>query len=215
VTARLETLLAHLRPVARDVIVRLLGHSNVCIPTSRVIQSVLGHFGFESYPVATEVSACNKVQAEIFKSIGGREQAVAATSELLKDWARKGAWATAIGPGVAKAGLPVRTDGWDGHLVLRLEDILLDGAIAMLNNSAKDLSLPKLLWTPVDPEWDRGTQYACVTSPNGCEVVYGKLDDDSWRDTPYWKADTEPYKSMQSRMVEAILTRVNVDSATP
>lgn len=126
-TAKLETLLVRLRPVARDEIVRVLGHSNVCIPTSSVIQNVLGHFGFESYPVPTEVGACNKVQAEIFKSIGGREQAANVTSEQKEDWARKGAWATAIAPGVARAGVPVRGDGWDGHLVLRVEDILLDG----------------------------------------------------------------------------------------
>jgi hypothetical protein len=196
----------------RDEIVRVLGHSNVCIPTSRVIQSVLGHFGFESYPVPTEVGACNKVQAEIFKSIGGREQAANATSELRKIWARKGAWSTAIGPGIAEAGLPVRTDGWDGHLVLRVEDILLDGSIAMLNDLAKDLSPPKLLWTPVDPEWDRGIGCAGVTLTNGCEVVYGKLSDDSWRGAPYWKADREPYKSLQSKMVEAILARVKQQS---
>lgn len=214
-TEKLETLLVRLRPVARDEIVGVLGHSNVCIPTSRVIQSVLGHFGFESYPVTTEVSACNKVQAQIFKSIGGREKAANTTAEQRKDWARKGAWATAIGPGVAEAGLPVRTDGWDGHLVLRVEDMLLDGSIAMLNNSAKDLNLPKLLWTPVDPEWDRGRQYAGLTLDNGCEVVYAKLDDDSWRLAAYWKADTEPYKSMQARTVEAILTRVNVEQRTP
>jgi len=90
--------------------------------------------------------------------------------------------------------------------------MLLDGSIAMLNNSAKDLNLPKLLWTPVDSEWDRGRQYALST---GCEVIYVKLDDDSWRGTPYWKVDTEPYKSMQSRMVEAILTRVNLEERTP
>jgi hypothetical protein len=149
------------------------------------------------------------VQAEIFKSIGGREQASDASSDLRKDWARKGAWATAIGPGVERAGVPVRTDGWNGHLVLRVEELLVDGAIEMLNNSPKELILPKLLWTSVDPEWDAGTQYACLTLPNGCEVVYGKLSDGSWRDAPYWKAETEPYKSMQSRMVEAILTQVN------
>jgi hypothetical protein len=211
VTPKLETLLVLLRPVARDEIVRVSGHSNVCIPTSRVIQYVLGHFGFESYPVPTEVSACNKVQAEIFKSIGGREQATDASSDQRRDWARKGAWATAIGPGVAAAGLPVRTDGWDGHLVLRVEDILLDGSIAMLDNPAKDLSLPKLLWTPADSEWDRGIRYAGLTLSNGCEVLYGKLDDDSWRVAPYWKAATEPYKTLQNKMVEAILTRVNVE----
>ena len=214
-TAKLETFLVHLRPVARDEIVRVLGHSNVCIPTSRVIQSVLGHFGFESYPVPTEVSACNKVQAKIFNSIGGREQADNVTSEQVKDWASKGAWAAAIGPGVERAGVPVRTDGWNGHLVLRVEELLVDGAIEILNNSPKELILPKLLWTPVDPEWDAGTQYACLTLPNGCDVVYGKLSDGSWRDAPYWKGETEPYKSMQSRMVEAILTRVNVEQRTP
>lgn len=82
------------------------------------------------------------------------------------------------------------------------------GSIAMLNNSAKDLSLPKLLWTPVDPDWDTGSQWASVKLPNGCEVVYGKLDDDR-HDAPYWKADTEPYQSRQSKMVEAILAIVN------
>jgi len=194
--------------MARDQIQRVLGQSNACIPTSRVLQSVLGYFGIESYAVPTEVSACNKVQAEIFASIGGREQAANATPEQRKDWARKGAWATAIGPGVETAGLPVRNDGWNGHLVLRVEDILLDGSIVMLNDSSRDLILPELLWTSVDAEWDAGTQYACLTLPNGCEVVYGKLDDDTWRDTPYWKADTEPYKSMQAKMVEAILAIV-------
>jgi hypothetical protein len=210
VTEKLERLLVRLQPVARVEIVRLLGHSNVCIPTSRVTQSVLRHFGFESRPVPTEVSACNKVQAEIFNSIGGREQAANTTPGQRQAWASKGAWATAIGPGVERMGVPVRTDGWNGHLVLRVEDLLVDGSIEMLNNSLKELILPTLLWTPVDPEWDRGIGYAGVTLTNGCEVLYGKLDDDSWRDTSYWKADTEPNKSMQCRMVEAILTRVNV-----
>jgi len=184
----------------------------VCIPTCRVLQAVLKYLSFESYPVETEVSVCNKIQAEIFRSMGGREQVIHATSEQQKEWTDRGAWATAIGPGVARAGLPVRTGGWDGHLVLRVEDVLLDGSIEMLNDPARGLSLPKLLWTPVDAEWDTATRYATVPMPNGCEVVYGKLNDDTWRYTPYWKAETEPYKTMQSKMVEAILAKVKQQS---
>jgi hypothetical protein len=211
-TEQLKDLLERLEPVARDEIVRVLGHSNVCIPTCRVLQAVLKDFRIGSYPVPTEVSACNKVQAEIFRSIGGREQAAYTTSEQQKEWAGKGAWATGIGPGIASAGLPVGTDGWDGHLVLRVEDVLLDGSIEMLNNPQRGLILPKLLWTPVDAEWDTATRPATVPLSNGCEVVYGKLNDDTWRYTPYWKAEREPYKTMQSKIMEAILAKLKQQS---
>lgn len=207
-TEQLRTLLERLQPVARGEVVRVLGHSNVCIPTCRVLESILRHFGIESCPVPTEVSACNKVQAEIFTAIGGRDRAAIATSEERNDWMRRGAWATAIGPGIETAGLPVRNDGWNGHLVLRVEDVLLDGSIGMLNDASRELTLPELLWTPADSEWDAGKEFAGLTLPNGCQVIYGKLEDDTWRDTPYWKAESEPYKSMQAKMMDAILAKV-------
>jgi hypothetical protein len=207
-TANLDALLKGLSPVARDEIVRVLGHSNVCIPTCGVLQAVLRHFGFESYAVATEINACNPVQAQIFEAVGGREKAADATPEQRKDWQERGGWAVGISPTMAAAKVPIKGDGWDGHLILRVDDILLDGSIEQCNNSEKDLILPKLLWTPVDAEWDAGAAYACVTLPNGCEVVYGKLDDDSWQNSPYWKSEIEPYKTKTRRLVDVIVSQL-------
>jgi hypothetical protein len=78
-TTELEALLERMKPVARDQIVRVLRHSNTCIPTCRVLQAVLGHFKFQSFPVATEVTACNPRYAEMIMSLGGRNTAVEPT----------------------------------------------------------------------------------------------------------------------------------------
>jgi hypothetical protein len=90
-TTELEALLERMKPVARDQTVRVLRHSNTCIPTCRVLQAVLGHFKFQSFPVATEVTACNPRYAEMIMSLGGRDTAVEPTPNQLKAWQDKGA----------------------------------------------------------------------------------------------------------------------------
>ena len=209
-TTELEALLERMKPMARDQIVRVLGHSNTCIPTCRVLQAVLGHFKFQSFPVATEVTACNPMYAEMIMSLGGRDAAVEPTPDQLKAWQDKGAWAVAISGRTASAGVPMATQGWDGHLVLRVEDILLDGSIEMCGNATKNLILPKLLWVAVDSDWDKANGLVGVTLENGCEVSYEKLNDTSWQESTYWKSETEPYKSTTRKIVEAIVTRVSL-----
>ena len=101
------------------------------------------------------------------------------------------------------------TQGWDGHLVLRVEDIL-DASIEMCDNATKNLILPKLLWVTVDSDWDKANGLVGVTLENGCEVSYEKLHDTSWQESAYWKSETEPHENTRRKIVEAIVTRVSL-----
>jgi hypothetical protein len=203
-TLKLEELLERLRPVARDEIVRVLRHPDVCIPTCRILQAVLRHFGFKSYPVATEVTACNSMYAETLRTLGGRDNATEPTREQKRDWQEKGAFAVAISPKTAVAGVPVATEGWDGHLVLRVGDILLDGSIDMCSRPAQGIVLPKMLWVQVDSDWDAPGGIVGVTLLNGCEVTYEHLNDDSWRDSPYWNDETDMILSTANAIVNRV-----------
>jgi len=205
-TTGLEVLLKLLRPVAREQIERGLGHPETCIPTSRILQAVLGHFGFQSIPVATEVNVYNGIFAEMIKSFGGQRP----TPEQIKPWQEKGAFSVRISSEMATADVPISGTGWDGHLILRVEDIVLDGSIEMCNRSTKNIILPKLLWVSVDENWDVGKREAGGTLPNGCEVSYTKINDQSWRSTPYW---TEPFDGRMRSIANEIVSRVEHQAA--
>lgn len=200
-TTTLEALLERLRPVARDQIERGLGHSDNCIPTSRILQAVLEHFGFQSVPVATEVNVYNRTFVEMVRSFGGRQP----TIDEIKPWQEKGAFSVRISPDMATAGVPISGTGWDGHLVLRLEGNVLDGSIEMCSRPANEIVLPKMLWVPVDVNWDAGNSNASKVLSNGGEVSYKKLDNDSWQDTAYWQ---EPFERRMRRIAEEIVSRV-------
>jgi len=97
------------------------------------------------------------------------------------------------------------TEGWDGHLVLRVEDILLDGSIVMCSRPAQGIFLPKMLWVQVDSDWDAPGGIVGVTLLNGCEITYEHLNDDTWRDSPYWN----DYTDMILSTANAIVNRVS------
>ncbi len=200
-TEKLDALLKRLTPVARDHIVYVLGHSDTCIPTCRVLQAVLGHFEFQSFAVATEVNAYNRIYAEMVQSFGGHEP----TAEQVKPWRDRGASSVRISPEMATAGVPIAGTDWDGHLVLRVEDIVLDGSIEMCSRPAKSILLPKLLGVAVDEKWDKGNEEASVTLLNGCGVTYKRLNDDSWQHSEYW---TEPFEQRMRRIAEEIVSRL-------
>jgi hypothetical protein len=200
-TASLQALLERLKPVARDLIVERLGHTDTCIPTSRILQPVLEHFGFQSIPVATEVNVYNRVFAEMVKFFGDQQPTV----DQIEPWRKKGAFSVRISPDMATAGVPISGTGWDGHLILRVEDTVLDGSIEMCNRPAKSIILPKLLWVSVDENWDLGKTEARETLPDGCEVSYKTITDNSWQNTAYWK---EPFELRMRAIVEQILGRV-------
>jgi hypothetical protein len=166
---------------------------------------VLEHFEFQSEPVATRITACNEIQAEIFRNVGGRDNADFATPDQKKQWEQRGAWSTAISPETAAANVPIAAPGWNGHLALRLEDWLVDGSIEMCNKPEKRLILPKLLWVPVDADWDKPYGLVIQSMENGCEVTYEKLNDDSWRTFSDW---TEPFERRMRGIADEIVSRV-------
>jgi hypothetical protein len=198
----LRVLLERLTPLTRDRIVATLGHQDTCIPTSRILQAVLERFGFQATPVAAEVIACNPMYAQMVKSFDGRDP----SAEEVKAWQDRGAFAVRISPEMATAGVPISGTGWDGHLVLRVEDIVLDGSIEMCSRPAKAIILPKLLGIPVDRMWDAGRRDARQLLVNGCEVSYKKLNDESWQTASYW---TEPFERRLSFIADEIASRVN------
>lgn len=205
-TTRLEAVLERLKTVAREEIVRVIRQPNTCIATSRILQAVLENFKFQSDPVATKLTACNRIQAEIFAAIGGRDNADLATLEQKEQWQREGAWATAISPETEAANAPMAAPGWNGHLVLRAEGMLVDGSIEMCNKPEKGLVLPKLLWVPVDSDWDKPYGLVIQRMENGCEVTYEKLNDDSWRTSSDW---TEPFERRMAAIVDGIIRKVS------
>jgi hypothetical protein len=213
-TPRLQNLLGQLEEVVHDEMLRYYDDSGVrgiCLETARCLRIVLRHFGFNANPLSVFIHIHNPITTEVLHT-----NSHLAKPELLrlveKSW-DAGGWSTGsrANPGNGNP-LIDPNGGYNAHLVIRVQDVLIDAAIKQYERVQHNILLPRLLATPATPLFDRGEPNQCMV--NGCLIVHVRSGDQQFRNMPGWskqggKISKKCHDIIERKIVNEIIDKVN------
>lgn len=151
---------------------------NSCIAAARVSIEVCGYFGIAAQPQPVTVAAFTPMAWEL------RDMLV---SKPADEWP-PGAWSVGVSGGEHKPGR------WNGHLVTLTGtgpgdppcSWLLDPSLGQLSRPTRGLRVGPAAFALADGLPDDPKTDTAFIDPSGLVIVYGKLRDDKWRDSPNW-----------------------------
>jgi hypothetical protein len=177
----LDDLIAALAPVVRPVMVRYFA-SNCCVATCSLLRRVFERYGYVAEPVPVSVFVFNARMVEALKNDEVPERGAPGRDLWFKI---TGAHGIGIMPESAMISALKGYDGFGGHLVLRVRDLLVDASIAQASRPALQINLPPLVATEATEEFMRGA--ALPVNVGGCCVQYHRLNNYSFRTAPDWR----------------------------
>jgi len=142
-----------------------------CIMATATGISALRYFGIQAEPQPVAVEIFNPAMTEWLKegSPGGLEEAKKRNCHVVAIDAQN----------ESKPG------GYNGHLVVRLDNYLLDLDMRQFVRPHKNIAMPvSVIWEVKDDFDDGGLQ---VYEKNGCWVTYEKLDNPGYKQAPDWR----------------------------
>jgi len=205
----LNALLEALMPVVRPTMLKHFT-PDCCIATCRVLRKAFNVFGYDAEAVPVSVFIFNENMAGLLKDGVSIPTDRSARKELLDG---TGAWSVGITRQSAEVGAPVVGGRFGGHLVLRVMNTLVDASLQQADRPERGIVLPPLLsFVPQKPIFftqkkTRGKR--CGVSVNGCEIVYERLKDYSFRKAPDWLRGGSPYTDVTSSIVSQTVNRLN------
>jgi hypothetical protein len=196
----LPELIDALTPVVRPSM-REAFDPDCCIATCRILRRVFARFGYAAEALPCAVSVSNPAMTEYLASGGYLPDD---DEELLRLCERLGAWRIGMKP------IPQRT-GFQGHVVLRVEHMLVDASLDQVDRPAKKIFMPPLLaFEPFDAFWAKPGEHGGEVRVNGCSVVYQPLSDYSFRTTPGWLREGWPCTDVFKKIVGETRTRLGL-----
>jgi hypothetical protein len=207
-TPKLETLLGRLGPVVRDEILKVCV-PNCCIATVAILRRVLKHFHFEARGFAVSMVVRNPEMVRFMEATTPYQRMPDDPAELERWMKRSGCWSIGIMPESRAVCQAKGYDGFGGHLVTLVQDVMVDCSLDQANRPQHNIHLPQMLISEAPPVFleRRASLVGCA---NGCEVVYTGLKDESWRGSPDWK-----HEPRYRETVNAIIKRVSDDPQQP
>jgi hypothetical protein len=197
-TVRLARLLARLAPIVREEMLKVCV-PNCCIATCAVLKRVFKAEGFEARALPVAVIISNRKMVEAL----ARGESIPQADAEIRAWMdRLGAWRLGIVPESELESLARGYPGYGGHLVLTVQNLIIDASIEQANRPEKAIVLPRFFVSEVSPQFLRG-EGMMVGNMGDCEVVYRPLRDNKWRKSIDW-TDERRYRET----VNAILWRV-------
>lgn len=144
-----------------------------CINSARITVDVLRHYGIRASAVPARLDIYNPVWVRLIKDEG-----LPKSNEALQRWTEAGASCVGVnGTGVKSA------TGWDGHLMVRLDDSLIDPSFGQFNRPWKAIPCPPVVRLPLPnggKDFDRGELVGFNLS-NGAAVTIQRIKDRSYR----------------------------------
>jgi hypothetical protein len=197
-TPRLVDLLARMAPVVREEMLRV-AVPNCCVATVAVLRRVFRHFHFETSPLAVTVTIRNAKMIEAL-TLG---TPIPSDPEALGAWMQKtGAWAIGICPESAQLAARQGYDAFGGHLVTRVQDVIVDASLDQANRPQYKILIPPFMAVVISPKFLSGG-HALAGTVNGCEIIYTRLTDSSWRTSPDW-TNERTYRDTVNRIIERV-----------
>jgi hypothetical protein len=201
---KLLDLIEALTPVVR-IVMREKYDSNCCIATCGVLRRALQHFGYESEPMPCTVGVFNAAMVKLLKT-GMRFPED--YEERLRLASLFGAWGVGLVPVSAPMG---NHSGFGGHVVLRVQQTVIDASIEQAQRPDKNMTLPPLLAFELGCEFllqPRGQRFECLL-PDGVNIIYERSTDYSFRFATDWQRTGSPYVETLSKVVRE--TRARLD----
>jgi hypothetical protein len=197
----LPVLLAALKPVVRTEMLKQFT-PDCCIATCRILQHVFTFFGYKSEPLPVSAYIYNKAMVDLLCTGVELPTEPPARRELFD---RTGAWGIGITQQSADIGAPVPGRRFGGHVVLRVMNTLVDASLQQADRPDKGIALPPMLaFSPKEPVFFSQKRFRgkrCGVGVNGCEIVYERLSDYSFRQAPDWTRKGQPYGQVTHSIV--------------
>jgi hypothetical protein len=216
-TPRLQHLLGQLEEVAHDEMLRYYDDSGVrgiCLETARCLRIVLRHFGFNAYPQSVFIHIHNPITTELLRT--NSHLPTAELSRLVQKSWDNGGWSTGTKANAENSPVNPMIDplngGYNAHIVIRVQDVLIDAAIKQYERVQHNILLPRLLSTPVTPLFDGGEPNRCMV--NGCLIVHVRSGDQQFRNMPGWskqggRISKKCHDIIERKIVNEIIHKVN------
>lgn len=204
-TPELTQLLDRLAPVAWPAL-RERYNADCCIAAAAILKEVFRRRGFDAKVIPVTVEVYNARMDKLLRS-GTKLPEDRARREMLLDLT--GAWSVGIQP-AGPAPLAIndqRGGGYGGHLILNVEDCLVDASIKQCDRPQRQIVLPDMVVTEARYLLEDGVMHFKI---HDLTVVYRRLDDQSYLKARDWTRRTTPYPET----LRAILTRLRI-GATP
>lgn len=179
-TPKLHAFVQKLGAIPREELLKDFA-PNCCIATVRSLQDVFRHFRFPSAKaMCVELRIENKIYVDL--ETRGQMPRPMRPAALNRWFAETGAYSIGITPASALLG----ADSYGGHLVLQVQDAIIDASIAQCSRPKEGINMPDLLvLTPPAPWFASRDWFA--REVNDCRVLFRILNDHSYRSASDWK----------------------------
>jgi len=218
-TPKLETLLHKLGDAAYEEMLRYYcapKMEGICLETVRCLRVVLRHFGFAASPVSLFVYIHNPVTTRIL--LENPDLPSAEIKRLMEASWENGGWSTGTTAHSDRDPTTLPEHGYNAHLVLRCQDVLIDGSIVQYSRPQHGITFPGcMLVTPVPPTFFQRGQFVKQIT-NDCLIVLEYAGDQSFRRAPGWSKQggvnsKAAHCRVERKIVNAIIARVKANHA--
>jgi hypothetical protein len=154
---------------------------NCCIATCAILRRVFRHFGYDAHPLAVSVRIYNSNMMRLIQSGTHFPDSSKDRMTLLK---KEKAWNISIGAGEPMISGP---SGFNGHVVLRVGNSLVDASLAQADRAEHDIDLGSFIDCEPGRDFFQGAdlpQYGI--QGRGCVVFYQRLLDKTYQDAIDW-----------------------------
>lgn len=216
-TSKLERLLHTLGDVAYEEMLRYYETpqmEGICLETTRCLRVVLRHFGFEASPVSIFIAIHNPVCTKLL--LENSHLPPAELQRLLEASWDKGGWSTGTRAQTANDATIDPNRGYNAHLVLRCQDVLIDGSIQQYARPQHNINFPGcMLITRVPPTFFRRGQ-SVRNMVNDCLLVLEYAGDQNFRGMPGWSRQggansKAAHDRIERKIVNTIIARVKAN----
>jgi hypothetical protein len=160
-----------------------------CIAAAAILTRVFDEYGYRAEVVPVTVHIFNAAMVSLINK--GPLPDDETQRHMLFDLT--GAHGVGIVPASAtlSAASRVRGGGYGGHLLLRVENWLIDATIRQAERLEKKMPLPNMIAVDRADQLERNGRLNL--SVGSCELVYARIHDQSYRTAPDWTRRSTPY----------------------
>jgi hypothetical protein len=161
-----------------------------CILSTRIGIAVLEYFGVDAMPLSVRAGFMNREAIELMDA-GHPESDVGKVG---------GSWGVGIGVGIEGD----RPGHWDGHLVIRAADYILDLNSGPASRPQRAIPVPASLVLRIPPDFITGQeQYAWPLDHDVTAVYKHTPANDGWRKSPDWTGD-DRHRATAGRLIRVL-----------
>lgn len=192
----LAELLDALAPIVRPAMLEQF-RPDCCVDTCIVLRRVFRTFGFDSHPLAVTVQVFNK---NMLRLLQDRVVLPADRQDRIEFCEREGAWGIGIGTG---DGLRSSQGLFNGHLVLRMNRMLVDASLQQVERIDRGIVLGSFLAKEARQDFfDGKDRPMSVFDVNGCAVTYRRILDDSYHHNEHWTSPSPLHSRVSKKIIE-------------